>query len=208
MGKLLVYPATRYPIREHIATSIAYGIWVATWSIWLHAAPVDDSIVVSDMGEQWSPKIDPARVADRLIIKCSGATCWQMTTIIGINIPKVPHEVPIENDKIAATINIITGIRATGIWDDATSWLTYGPVDKTVQTPLIAHAKVKITHAVTIDFIPKTTPSIYDLKERVFLDTNKINATISAPKPPMTRDFVASVLPNPSNRVIWLPALK
>jgi hypothetical protein len=31
--------------------------------MWLQAAPVDERIVVSEIGEQWSPKTEPARVA-------------------------------------------------------------------------------------------------------------------------------------------------
>ena len=46
----------------------AYGICVDTWSIWLQDAPVDERIVVSEIGEQWSPKTEPARVAASEII--------------------------------------------------------------------------------------------------------------------------------------------
>ena len=38
----------------------AYGSWVRTWSTWSHPDAVDDSTVVSEMGEQWSPKMEPA----------------------------------------------------------------------------------------------------------------------------------------------------
>ena len=33
--------------------------------MWLHFAPVDDRIVVSETGEQWSPHTAPAMTADR-----------------------------------------------------------------------------------------------------------------------------------------------
>ena len=36
--------------------------------MWLHCAPADDIIVVSEIGEQWSPHTEPARQADIPII--------------------------------------------------------------------------------------------------------------------------------------------
>jgi hypothetical protein len=46
----------------------AYGSWVDTWFRWLHWAPAEDMIVVSDMGEQWSPQTAPAMQADIAMI--------------------------------------------------------------------------------------------------------------------------------------------
>lgn len=68
MKILVVNPATTNPAKEHSAASMAYGIWVVTWSIWLYRAAVDDNMVVSDIGEQWSPNMESAKVAERLII--------------------------------------------------------------------------------------------------------------------------------------------
>ena len=45
------------------AVVAAYGIWVFTWSIWSEALAMDDIIVVSDIGEQWSPKTAPVITA-------------------------------------------------------------------------------------------------------------------------------------------------
>lgn len=47
-----VNPAIRYPTIQQAATTNVYGICELTWSICLHPAPVDESIVVSDIGEQ------------------------------------------------------------------------------------------------------------------------------------------------------------
>ena len=51
---------------------------------------------VSEIGEQWSPKIPPPRVAAMIRV---GLTPWMFA--IGIEmasmIAKVPHEVPVEN---------------------------------------------------------------------------------------------------------------
>ena len=73
-NKFLVTPATIYPITETPATVQAYGICVDTWSIWLHLAPVEDNIIVSDIGEQWSPNTEPDNVAESAIAVISGAT--------------------------------------------------------------------------------------------------------------------------------------
>ena len=119
-----VKPATINPINEQTATKEAYGICVVTWSMWLHLAAVEERIVVSDIGEQWSPNTEPANVAARLITVSSGATLWHIVMIIGINIPKVPQDVPIENDSNAATIKIIAGIKAGGIFEASTRCAT------------------------------------------------------------------------------------
>ena len=37
----------------------AYGIWVFTWFMWLQFVAIELSIVVSEIGEQWSPKTEP-----------------------------------------------------------------------------------------------------------------------------------------------------
>ncbi len=65
---LLVNPATRKVRNDTDATVKAYGNWVVTWSRWSHCAPADDMMVVSDMGEQWSPQTAPAIHAEMEII--------------------------------------------------------------------------------------------------------------------------------------------
>ena len=47
-----------------IPTVPAYGSCVDTWLTWLHIAPAEAMMVVSEMGEQWSPNTAPARHAD------------------------------------------------------------------------------------------------------------------------------------------------
>ena len=48
----VVIPNVIKPIQETNATDNAYGNCVDTWSIWLQRAPVDDKMVVSEIGEQ------------------------------------------------------------------------------------------------------------------------------------------------------------
>lgn len=92
--------------------------------MWLQAAPVLESIVVSEIGEQWSPNTEPASVADKAMIVRCGATDVQIDAIIGIRIPNVPQLVPIENERKAATTNIIAGISIIGMLEASTMLLT------------------------------------------------------------------------------------
>ena len=57
-----------YVIHETAATTNTYGSCVDTWLIWLHCAPADAIIVVSEIGEQWSPHTAPAMQAEMEII--------------------------------------------------------------------------------------------------------------------------------------------
>ena len=66
-------------------------------------------IVVSDMGEQWSPHTAPAIQAEMEIIISWGLEFINTFTTMGIRIPKVPQEVPVENARKHATRKIIAG---------------------------------------------------------------------------------------------------
>ena len=65
-------------------------------------------MVVSEMGEQWSPQTEPARQADIPIIPILLPT-GKMLSTIGIRIPKVPQDVPVAKEIKQATIKIIAG---------------------------------------------------------------------------------------------------
>ena len=84
--------------------------------MWSQPAPADDKIVVSEIGEQWSPNTDPEKIAASIIVKkCMWSVCIRIGTIIGIKIPKVPQAVPVEKDKKAPTTKIIAGSIHIGI---------------------------------------------------------------------------------------------
>ena len=68
ISALLVNPATMYDKNDINAATIAYGSCVETWFTWLHCAPAEDIIVVSEIGEQWSPHTAPAIHAEIAII--------------------------------------------------------------------------------------------------------------------------------------------
>ena len=102
-------PATRYPAIAQVATVSEYGSCVDTWSMWLHPEPAEERIVVSEIGEQWSPKTEPASVAERATIIMSGMTEWVIGTMIGIRMPNVPQAVPVEKDRNAAITKMAAG---------------------------------------------------------------------------------------------------
>ena len=65
-------------------------------------------MVVSEMGEQWSPQTAPARHADIPIYR-SSSVAGKIPTTMGIKIPNVPHDVPVEKAIKQATKKIIAG---------------------------------------------------------------------------------------------------
>ena len=71
-------------------------------------------IVVSEIGEQWSPQTAPAMQADMEMIIISGLDFSNTATTIGIRIPKVPQEVPVANASPHPTRKIMAG-RITSI---------------------------------------------------------------------------------------------
>ena len=82
---------------------------MVTWSRWSHCAPADDMMVVSEMGEQWSPQTAPAIHAEMEIIISWGSTSWKHDTTMGISMPKVPHDVPEAKASPMATRKMMAG---------------------------------------------------------------------------------------------------
>ena len=68
ISALFVKPATRNVKNDTEAAVKAYGNWVVTWFKCSHCAPADDMMVVSEMGEQWSPHTAPAMQAEMEMI--------------------------------------------------------------------------------------------------------------------------------------------
>lgn len=106
--KRCVKPEIMYVRNEIAATESAYGNWVETWFTWSHWAPALAMIVVSDIGEQWSPQTAPAIHAEIEII-LSGFPGANIAMQIGIRIPNVPHEVPVANARPTAITKIMAG---------------------------------------------------------------------------------------------------
>ena len=75
--------------------------------MWLHWAPAEAMIVVSEIGEQWSPHTAPAMQAETamIVIELPGIAA----RTIGIRMPNVPQLVPVENERITAMTKMIAG---------------------------------------------------------------------------------------------------
>ena len=68
-------------------------------------------MVVSEMGEMWSPQTAPARHAEMPIIRSSGSLANTGSTM-GIRIPKVPQLVPVAKARPSATRKMTAGSMA------------------------------------------------------------------------------------------------
>ena len=112
-------PPVIKPANEHVATKSAYGICVATCSKCGQAAPVEDKIVVSEIGDAWSPKTAPPRTAEiQIKTALNAAFCANpafsvnpttIGIIIGIMMPNVPQLVPVANAITADSAKTIAG---------------------------------------------------------------------------------------------------
>ena len=77
-------------------------------------------MVVSEMGEQWSPHTAPAITADIHGIISAGSTLTAMAAAIGSIMPNVPQLVPVANAITLASRKRMTG-RKPGRMLSATS---------------------------------------------------------------------------------------
>ncbi len=75
---------------------------------WLHWAPALAIMVVSEIGEQWSPHTAPAIHAETQITPM-GFPRGNTARVMGIKIPKVPQEVPVANASKTPITNTIAG---------------------------------------------------------------------------------------------------
>ena len=66
-------------------------------------------IVVSEMGEQWSPHTAPAMQAEMEIIMSCGSTSWKQDTTMGMRMPNVPHDVPDAKARPTETTKMMAG---------------------------------------------------------------------------------------------------
>ena len=94
--------------------------------MWWQLAPVEDKIVVSEIGEQWSPNTAPANTADNIGNIMVESLPIAMSAAIGNIIPKVPQLVPVEKAVMPARINSTTGNNSKGIVSiDVRNLVTY-----------------------------------------------------------------------------------
>ena len=135
--------------------TIAYGICVRTCSICGQPVAVDDNIVVSEIGEQWSPQIAPSSTAAKhaKTIRLSPDIVAESGAAIGSTRAIVAHDEPVENATSPDRIKIING-RTVGENESPTRATKVMPVPKSSQTFLMAHAKMSIAAASDNVFMP------------------------------------------------------
>ena len=121
--------------------------------MWLQCAPVEERMVVSEIGEQWSPNTAPAMTADMQGIISEGSTLTAMAAAIGNMMPNVPQLVPVAKAITPASMNKITGRKPAWILP-ATKVERYSPVCISLTTVLIIHAKIKDGKAPRIEMMP------------------------------------------------------
>ena len=128
------------------------------------------------MGEQWSPHTAPAIHAEMDITINSGLVLSNTWVTMGIRIPKVPHEVPVENARKQPTRKIMAG--RSIIMDAALSFINAPTNCFAPRLSVIAfkvQAKVRIKIAGTMALKPSGKLAIHSLK----LNTRRIRYTIT-----------------------------
>ena len=78
----------------------------------MHCAPADDRIVVSEIGDTWSPYTAPPSVAP-MATRNSGSCAGNTPITMGRISAMVPHDVPMAKPMNAATTKMTTGSRAS-----------------------------------------------------------------------------------------------
>ena len=123
-------------------------------------------MVVSEIGEQWSPQTAPERHAAMEITSISPVFALANNGhTIGIKIPKVPQLVPVENARNTATKNMIAGrniFNAPAEFATIFSTKTLAPNKPVI--PDKVHANVRIRIGATIALKPSGIQFVNSLK--------------------------------------------
>lgn len=137
----MLKPSNKKPIAEITPHNKAYGIWVFTCSITGILAIIEDRIVESEIGEQWSPKTALEIIAP----KTRGVLASKLAARgidIGINIATVPPLVPVVKDIKTPIRNTINGKIFTLTFVHRLA--IYEPVSRVCKTLLIAKESPRI----------------------------------------------------------------
>ena len=122
-------------------------------------------IVVSEIGEQWSPKTPPLKIDPTIRDKLTSSRDANGMPI-GSMMAKVPQEVPVENEIADATINSNAGT-TTGFAHFDAHCARNGPVPSSVHSLPIANARTMSSAIVTIDAAPFRIVSVISVSERI-----------------------------------------
>ena len=151
-------------------------------------------IVVSEMGEQWSPQTAPAIQAEMEMIAMVPPPGKTFNTI-GMRIPKVPQEVPVAKDKPTAIKKIMAGsIICNPLAEPSTSCDTKILAPKLSVIAFKVQAQVKIIMAGTMALKPSGMLSMHCLKVSTRRHKKYTTAKIMAIKEPYNKPTDASLL--------------
>lgn len=158
-------------------------------------------MVVSDIGEMWSPHTAPAIHADMDMMR-SGAAAGNTAMHIGIRIPNVPHEVPVAKASNAATMNIIAGsniCRPEALL--ATTPDTYSAAPRESVMLFNVHASVSISTAGTMASKPLMRQLMALSNFNVRRATNIVIVRINAASEPITNPTEALLAAKASTKL-------
>jgi len=127
--------------------------------MWRHCAPVDERIVVSEIGEQWSPITEPERIEESTSALSDGSTLSHTAIAIGMRMPNVPHEVPVEKAITAASRKSAAGRTASGRTPARAARSTEPAMNESMPSSLLqivesVHASTRMMSAETIMRMP------------------------------------------------------
>ena len=159
-------------------------------------------IVVSDIGDTWSPQTAPAMQAEMEMMR-SGAAAGNTAMQIGMSMPNVPQEVPVAKASNAATMNIIAG---SSICSPevvlATTPDTYSAAPRESVILFSVHARVRISMAGTIASKPLIRQLMALSNFSVRRATNIAMVRINAASDPITSPTEALLAANASTK-LW-----
>ena len=154
-------------------------------------------IVVSEIGEQWSPQTAPAIQAEIEIIISSGFVSWNTATTIGIKIPNVPQDVPVANARKQPMMNTIAGRNAIRLpANPFTAISTYSFAPRLSVIDFNDQANVKIIIAGTIALKPSGIQLIQSENVNTLRATYKMIVINIPKKLPIARPTEASQFEN------------
>lgn len=172
--------AKKLQVMLTIPTIKAYGSCVRTWSIWLQPDASELNMVVSDMGEQWSPRTEALSTTAITLYKmgraCSGfmpafrQKVQVMGMAMGYKIAIVLQLDPVEKEIRAAKIKMTTGM-AMGLMVLPSEAVKNSAVANFSVTAANDHANSKMSRAGSMVLKPVIMVFIAGSMRIIFCDT-------------------------------------
>ena len=138
--------------------------------MWSEPAAKDDRIVVSDIGEQWSPNVPPPRMEPTVIstnVSISPPVMENAKGIaIGVMIANVPHEEPVKKE-INAHVKNVTVTSKAGVMKDSVMLMMNAGVPRPFVMELMQYAIARMRIALITALIPSTAVVMSSLREAI-----------------------------------------